>query len=143
RGCGRVSMLAVEPDSKETQGLLQQVRAGDRQAVEALFTRHQTYLHRLIELRLDRAPIARRPRGCRARGPSRGPETAGGLFGTARAALPSVAATNRLRPGTEGATLSPRERPAGPGKRGAAAGAVFFDTCQAVVEQRPDSERAS
>jgi RNA polymerase sigma-70 factor (ECF subfamily) len=46
-------MHEVQPDSQETQSLLQQIRAGDRQAVEQLFTRHQTYLHRLVELRLD------------------------------------------------------------------------------------------
>jgi RNA polymerase sigma-70 factor, ECF subfamily len=46
-------MHQVQPDSQETQALLQQIRAGDRQAVEQLFTRHQAYLHRLVELRLD------------------------------------------------------------------------------------------
>jgi RNA polymerase sigma-70 factor (ECF subfamily) len=46
-------MHAVQPDSQETQGLLRQIRAGDRQAVEQLFARHHTYLHRLVELRLD------------------------------------------------------------------------------------------
>jgi RNA polymerase sigma-70 factor (ECF subfamily) len=33
--------------------LLQQIRAGDQQAVEELFARHQAYLHRLVDLRLD------------------------------------------------------------------------------------------
>jgi RNA polymerase sigma-70 factor (ECF subfamily) len=46
-------MHEVQPDSRETQGLLQQIRAGDRQAFEQLFARHQVYLHRLVELRLD------------------------------------------------------------------------------------------
>jgi RNA polymerase sigma-70 factor (ECF subfamily) len=46
-------MHAIQPDSRETQDLLQQIRAGDRQAVAQLFARHQTYLHRLVELRLD------------------------------------------------------------------------------------------
>jgi RNA polymerase sigma-70 factor (ECF subfamily) len=46
-------MHAVQPDSQHTQRLLQQIRAGDRQAVEQLFSRHQAYLHRLVELRLD------------------------------------------------------------------------------------------
>jgi RNA polymerase sigma-70 factor (ECF subfamily) len=32
---------------------LQQIRAGDRRAFEQLFARHQAYLHRLVELRLD------------------------------------------------------------------------------------------
>jgi RNA polymerase sigma-70 factor, ECF subfamily len=46
-------MHQFQPDSAETQGLLQQIRAGDRQAFEQLFARHQSYLHRLVELRLD------------------------------------------------------------------------------------------
>jgi RNA polymerase sigma-70 factor (ECF subfamily) len=46
-------MREVQPDSRETQGLLRRIRAGDRQAVERLFARYQTYLHRLVELRLD------------------------------------------------------------------------------------------
>src|SRR5919198_1875777 len=46
-------MHEVRPDSWETQDLLRQVRAGDRQAFEQLFTRHQAYLRRLVELRLD------------------------------------------------------------------------------------------
>ena len=46
-------MHEVHADSPETQGLLQQIRAGDRQAFEQLFARHQTYLNRLVELRLD------------------------------------------------------------------------------------------
>jgi RNA polymerase sigma-70 factor (ECF subfamily) len=46
-------MHAVQPDSQETQSLLQQIRAGDQRAVEQLFARHQAYLHRLVELRLD------------------------------------------------------------------------------------------
>jgi RNA polymerase sigma-70 factor (ECF subfamily) len=46
-------MHQLQPDSAETQGLLQQIRAGDRQAFEQLFARHQAYLHRLVELRLD------------------------------------------------------------------------------------------
>ncbi len=43
----------VQSDSWETQDLLRQVRAGDRRAVDRLFARHQAYLHRLVELRLD------------------------------------------------------------------------------------------
>jgi RNA polymerase sigma-70 factor (ECF subfamily) len=46
-------MHDVQPDSRETQHLLQQIRAGDRQAFEQLFARHQVYLHRLVRLRLD------------------------------------------------------------------------------------------
>jgi len=46
-------MREAQPDSAEVQALLQQVRAGDRQAFEQLFTRHQGYLLRLIDLRLD------------------------------------------------------------------------------------------
>jgi RNA polymerase sigma-70 factor (ECF subfamily) len=46
-------MHEVQPDSPETKALLEQIRAGDRQAVEQLLARHQTYLHRLVELRLD------------------------------------------------------------------------------------------
>jgi RNA polymerase sigma-70 factor, ECF subfamily len=48
-----VPMHETQPDSAETQGLLRQIRAGDRQAFEQLFARHQAYLHRLVELRLD------------------------------------------------------------------------------------------
>jgi RNA polymerase sigma-70 factor (ECF subfamily) len=40
-------------DPPETRALLQRVRAGDRQAFEQLFARHQAYLRRLVELRLD------------------------------------------------------------------------------------------
>jgi RNA polymerase sigma-70 factor (ECF subfamily) len=46
-------MHDVQPDSQETQALLQLIRGGDRQAFEQLFARHQDYLHRLVELRLD------------------------------------------------------------------------------------------
>jgi RNA polymerase sigma-70 factor (ECF subfamily) len=41
------------PDSAETQRLLQQVRAGDPQALDQLFARHRPYLSQLVELRLD------------------------------------------------------------------------------------------
>jgi RNA polymerase sigma-70 factor (ECF subfamily) len=47
-------MAQVQPDSAELRGLLAQVRAGNRQAFEQLFARHQAYLHRLVALRLDR-----------------------------------------------------------------------------------------
>jgi RNA polymerase sigma-70 factor (ECF subfamily) len=46
-------MHEVPTDSSETQGLLRQIRAGNRQACEQLFARHQAYLRRLVELRLD------------------------------------------------------------------------------------------
>jgi RNA polymerase sigma-70 factor (ECF subfamily) len=46
-------MPEVQADSAPTQGLLRQIRAGDRQAFEQLFARHQAYLLRLVELRLD------------------------------------------------------------------------------------------
>jgi RNA polymerase sigma-70 factor, ECF subfamily len=46
-------MHEVQADSPETQRLLQQIRAGERQVVGQLFTQHQAYLHRLVELRLD------------------------------------------------------------------------------------------
>ena len=46
-------MSEVQPDSAETQGLLEQASAGDTSAFERLFTRHQPYLQQLVELRLD------------------------------------------------------------------------------------------
>ncbi len=46
-------MSEVQSDSGETQDLLRHIRAGDRQAFEQLFARHQAYLLRLAELRLD------------------------------------------------------------------------------------------
>jgi RNA polymerase sigma-70 factor (ECF subfamily) len=41
------------PDSTQTQRLLQQVRAGDLQALDQLFARHRPYLSQLVELRLE------------------------------------------------------------------------------------------
>jgi RNA polymerase sigma-70 factor (ECF subfamily) len=46
-------MLALTPDSDETRRLLEGAQAGDRRAFDALFARHQDYLHRVIALRLD------------------------------------------------------------------------------------------
>jgi RNA polymerase sigma-70 factor (ECF subfamily) len=46
-------MPEAQPDPPETQGLLERIRAGDRAAFEQLFARHQVYLLRLVELRLD------------------------------------------------------------------------------------------
>jgi RNA polymerase sigma-70 factor (ECF subfamily) len=37
----------------ETEWLLQQIEAGDRQAFDELFARHWDYLYRVVELRLD------------------------------------------------------------------------------------------
>ncbi len=46
-------MGAQAADSTETEQLLRQVRAGERQATAQLLNRHRAYLRRLIELRLD------------------------------------------------------------------------------------------
>ncbi|MFQ5807492.1 MAG: sigma-70 family RNA polymerase sigma factor [Phycisphaerae bacterium] len=41
-------------DSTQTQRLLEQVQTGDSTAFERLFARHQDYLRRIIEMRMDR-----------------------------------------------------------------------------------------
>ena len=46
-------MSDVQPDSAQTQSLLEQAQTGDRQAFEELFARHRPYLKQLVELRLD------------------------------------------------------------------------------------------
>jgi RNA polymerase sigma-70 factor, ECF subfamily len=46
-------MAETSPDSAETQRLLEQVRAGDRDAFERLFARHRPYLHQVVGWRLD------------------------------------------------------------------------------------------
>ena len=46
-------MDELTPDSTETQGLLQQVGAGDRLAFDRLFARHRPHLSQFVELRLD------------------------------------------------------------------------------------------
>lgn len=46
-------MTDLQPDSAQTETLLQQVQAGDPQAFEELFARHRPYLRQLVELRLD------------------------------------------------------------------------------------------
>jgi len=46
-------MADVRPDSAETQSLLHQAQAGDRQAFEQLFASHRAYLRQMVELRLD------------------------------------------------------------------------------------------
>ena len=47
-------MGRAEPDSTETQRLLEKVSAGDRRALDHLFARNREYLRQVIELRLDR-----------------------------------------------------------------------------------------
>ncbi len=42
-----------QPDSAETQRLLEQVEAGDQRAFDALFARHRPYIRRVVGLRLD------------------------------------------------------------------------------------------
>jgi RNA polymerase sigma-70 factor (ECF subfamily) len=46
-------MHTVPPDSTQTRRLLDQARAGDRAAFEALFARHRAELRRFVALRLD------------------------------------------------------------------------------------------
>lgn len=46
-------MSDVTPDSTETQDLLRQAGAGDRQAFDRLFARYRSYLRQVIALRLD------------------------------------------------------------------------------------------
>lgn len=46
-------MSEARPDAEETERLLRQAEAGDRQAFERLFADHRPYLRRLAELRLD------------------------------------------------------------------------------------------
>jgi RNA polymerase sigma-70 factor (ECF subfamily) len=46
-------MTDVRPDSPETQSLLQQAQAGDRQAFAQLFASYQADLRQMVELRLD------------------------------------------------------------------------------------------
>jgi RNA polymerase sigma-70 factor (ECF subfamily) len=43
----------TQADSEETRKLLDQVRAGDPQALGRLLSRHRAYLQRFVELRLD------------------------------------------------------------------------------------------
>jgi RNA polymerase sigma-70 factor, ECF subfamily len=52
-------MDGVQPDSSETQDLLQKASLGDRQAFEELFGRHRPALRRSVELRLDAKMRAR------------------------------------------------------------------------------------
>jgi RNA polymerase sigma-70 factor (ECF subfamily) len=46
-------MADSNADSEQTQGLLEQARAGDRDAFERLFSRYRHYLRQVVELRLD------------------------------------------------------------------------------------------
>ena len=46
-------------DAEETLRLLEQVRAGDRRALDRLLTGHRAYLLTVVELRLDRRMRAR------------------------------------------------------------------------------------
>ncbi|MCI0458217.1 MAG: hypothetical protein L0Z62_14730 [Gemmataceae bacterium] len=52
-------MAELTPDSEETRRLLERAQAGDRQAVEQLFTQHRAQLRRFVELHLD-APLRAR-----------------------------------------------------------------------------------
>src|SRR5262245_57284812 len=52
-------MSQVPPDAPETEALLAQVRAGERQAVDRLFALHRPHLHRIVARRLDRRLRAR------------------------------------------------------------------------------------
>ena len=52
-------MEEVQPDSSQTERLLEQVQGGDRQAFDQLFARHRAYLRRIVELRLDTGLRAR------------------------------------------------------------------------------------
>jgi RNA polymerase sigma-70 factor (ECF subfamily) len=46
-------MAELTPDPEETRRLLERASAGDRQAVEQLFTQHRSQLCRFVELHLD------------------------------------------------------------------------------------------
>src|SRR4051812_45096266 len=52
-------MGEVKPDSAETRDLLEQVRQGDRQALDALLARHRPALRDFVEVRLDPRVAAR------------------------------------------------------------------------------------
>jgi RNA polymerase sigma-70 factor (ECF subfamily) len=49
----------MDNNSAETARLLEQARAGDKEALSALFSRHRPRLRRMVELRLDRRLQAR------------------------------------------------------------------------------------
>jgi RNA polymerase sigma-70 factor (ECF subfamily) len=46
-------MDELEPDSAETRGLLQRIKAGDKRAFEDLFAQHRPALRAFVDLRLD------------------------------------------------------------------------------------------
>ena len=46
-------MAEAEPDTAETQRLLERVQAGDADAADHLLARHRPFLHRVVELRLN------------------------------------------------------------------------------------------
>jgi len=52
-------MSQVRPDSPETDGLLEAVRRGERQALDRLLTRHRDELRSFVEMRLDPRLAAR------------------------------------------------------------------------------------
>jgi RNA polymerase sigma-70 factor (ECF subfamily) len=52
-------MSSLASDSEETRGLLRRARNGEPEARALLLDRHRTYLHRLVEVRLD---VKMRPR---------------------------------------------------------------------------------
>jgi RNA polymerase sigma-70 factor (ECF subfamily) len=56
---GEVTMSQVHPDSAETDGLLEAIRQGERQALDRLLTRHRDELRSFVELRLDPRLAAR------------------------------------------------------------------------------------
>src|SRR5689334_5791767 len=47
------AMDPVTSDTEATRRLLDQVRTGDRPALDRLLAEHRPYLHRLVELRFD------------------------------------------------------------------------------------------
>jgi RNA polymerase sigma-70 factor (ECF subfamily) len=49
----------MDNNSAETARLLEQARAGDKEALSALFSRHRLRLRRMVGLRLDRRLQAR------------------------------------------------------------------------------------
>lgn len=46
-------MEPVRPESGESQQLLEQIRSGDRSALDQLLARHRGYLRQMVELRMD------------------------------------------------------------------------------------------
>jgi RNA polymerase sigma-70 factor, ECF subfamily len=51
--------MLMDNNSAETARLLEQARAGDKEALSALFGRHRPRLRHMVELRLDRRLQAR------------------------------------------------------------------------------------